>query len=67
MSQMLPPSMAMSVYIFAFMTLAIGMCVGWAWGCAAMASALRARSYVLLMRDVAREQAGYVERDQPEY
>jgi hypothetical protein len=57
MSQMLPPSMALSVYIFAFMTLVIGMCFGWAWGCAAMASALRARSQVLLQQEVQREQA----------
>jgi hypothetical protein len=46
MSQMLPPSMPLSIYIFALLTLVIGMCTGWAWGCAAMASALRARSQV---------------------
>lgn len=54
---MLPPSMALSVYFFAFLTLVIGLCTGWAWGVAAMAAALRARSQVLLQQDVTREQA----------
>ena len=54
---MLPPSMALSVYFFAFMTLVVGMCMGWAWGCAAMAAGLRARSQTLLASAVQRETA----------
>ncbi|GFZ43623.1 hypothetical protein JCM24511_01343, partial [Saitozyma sp. JCM 24511] len=59
MSQMLPPSMPLSIYIFALLTLIIGMCTGWAWGCAAMASALRARSQVLLNQQIQTAEAGY--------
>jgi hypothetical protein len=58
MSQMLPPSMPLSIYIFALLTLVIGMCTGWAWGCAAMASALRARSQVLLNQQIQTAEAG---------
>ncbi|WWC86360.1 uncharacterized protein L201_001235 [Kwoniella dendrophila CBS 6074] len=59
LSQMLPPYMALSVYLFALLTLIIGLCFGWAWGCAAMASALRARDQVLYASQVRREQSGY--------
>ncbi|PPR08260.1 hypothetical protein CVT24_001172 [Panaeolus cyanescens] len=41
---MLPPSFAISVFIMANMTLLVGMLLGWAWGSAAMASALAVRS-----------------------
>ena len=57
---MLAPSMALSVYFFAFMTLVVGMGMGWAWGCAAMAAGLRARSQVLLASAIQRETATYV-------
>ncbi|WVQ97371.1 hypothetical protein IAU59_004483 [Kwoniella sp. CBS 9459] len=59
MSQMLPPYMALSIYIFALLTLLIGLCFGWAWGAAAMAAALRARSQVLYAQQVQTAQAGY--------
>ncbi|WWD17770.1 hypothetical protein CI109_102211 [Kwoniella shandongensis] len=58
-SQMLPPYMALSVYIFALLTLIVGMCFGWAWGVAAMAAALRARSQQLLAQQVQSARAGY--------
>lgn len=57
-SIMLPPYMALSTYLFALATLAMGMLIGWAWGCAAMAAALRARSQVLLASQVDRATAG---------
>ncbi|KAJ1304398.1 hypothetical protein OPQ81_005547 [Rhizoctonia solani] len=43
-----PPAMALQVYFFAMLTLMIGCLLGWAWGSAAMAAALRARDQVLL-------------------
>ncbi|KJA27441.1 hypothetical protein HYPSUDRAFT_131287 [Hypholoma sublateritium FD-334 SS-4] len=46
----LPPSLALSVFLVAAITLLIGMLLGWAWGNAAMASALAARSSTLLMQ-----------------
>ncbi|KIM39015.1 hypothetical protein M413DRAFT_447379 [Hebeloma cylindrosporum] len=45
---MLPPIFALSVFTMAASTLLIGMLVGWAWGNAAMASALSVRSASLL-------------------
>ncbi|ORY33700.1 hypothetical protein BCR39DRAFT_592676 [Naematelia encephala] len=59
MSQMLPPYMPVSLYAFALITLAIGLLTGWAWGCAAMAAAIRARSQVLLARETETAEAGY--------
>ncbi|WRT64249.1 uncharacterized protein IL334_001180 [Kwoniella shivajii] len=59
MSQMLPPSMALSIYLFALITLIVGLCFGWAWGVAAMAAALKARDQVLYQEQVQRESAGY--------
>ncbi|WVR05967.1 hypothetical protein IAU60_002995 [Kwoniella sp. DSM 27419] len=58
-SQMLPPSMALSLYIFALLTLVIGICFGWAWGAAGMAASLRARSQVLLEQQIQSARAGY--------
>ncbi|ORX36048.1 hypothetical protein BD324DRAFT_629981 [Kockovaella imperatae] len=43
-----PPSMALGIFIMSFMTLALGMMTGWAWGAAAMISAFRARDKTLL-------------------
>ncbi|KDR68787.1 hypothetical protein GALMADRAFT_78068 [Galerina marginata CBS 339.88] len=47
-SVMLPPTFALSVFLLASTTLLIGMLLGWAWGNAAMASALSVRSASLL-------------------
>ncbi|PBK89280.1 hypothetical protein ARMGADRAFT_1167595 [Armillaria gallica] len=49
---MLPPSFALSMFVFASATLIIGMLFGWAWGCAAMASALSVRDQARLARQV---------------
>ncbi|KAF8638679.1 hypothetical protein AX17_002024 [Amanita inopinata Kibby_2008] len=57
---MLPPSMALSMYLLAASTLLFGMLVGWAWGCAAMASALSVRSQSLLAQQQQKAQASLV-------
>ncbi|WVQ77075.1 hypothetical protein IAR50_006758 [Cryptococcus sp. DSM 104548] len=58
-SQMIPPYMALSIYLFVILTMIVGVCAGWAWGAAAMAAALRARSQVLLQSQIQAEEAGY--------
>ncbi|GMK54826.1 hypothetical protein CspeluHIS016_0114120 [Cutaneotrichosporon spelunceum] len=44
----LPPMMPFSVFLFALLTLGLGMLLGWAWGTAAWAAGLRARDAALL-------------------
>lgn len=46
--------------------LVIGMLLGWAWGSAAMAAALRARSQVLLASSVQRVTAGVAGATNPD-
>lgn len=48
-SVMLPPSLALPVWTIAATTLLVGMCLGWAWGIAAMASANNVRSSARLL------------------
>lgn len=55
----LPPSMPLAIYLFALITMGIGMLVGWAWGCAAMASGLHVRSKALLQAQSASAQATF--------
>ena len=45
---MLPPYLAFSIFLFALLTVIVGMCLGWAWGVAAMAAGLQARDQALL-------------------
>ncbi len=45
---MIPANMPVSIWLMANFTLVLGCALGWAWGAAAMAAALRARSQVLL-------------------
>lgn len=40
--------MPLTLFILAGLTLGVGMLLGWAWGAAAMAAALKARSQTLL-------------------
>ena len=40
---MLPPTFALPTLMMLVGLLCLGMCVGWAWGCAAMAAAASAR------------------------
>lgn len=53
---MLPPNMAMSIFIMAAIMILFGICLGWAWGAAAMASAIRGRSLVLYQQQLQRFQ-----------
>jgi hypothetical protein len=55
---MIPPSLALSMFMIAALMIVLGVCAGWAWGCAAMAAGLRARSVVLLASEVQTAQAG---------
>jgi hypothetical protein len=49
---MFPPSLPFSIYFVASLTLILGMCLGWAWGCAAMAAGLAARNQVLSAAEI---------------
>jgi hypothetical protein len=49
--------MALTVYIFASLIMVFGMLFGWAWGAAAMAAGLRARSAVVSAAQVERAQS----------
>lgn len=51
-SAMLPPMFPVQLFLIVSFMLVLGMCLGWAWACAGMAAALRARSQVLLARQV---------------
>ncbi|KAJ7207441.1 hypothetical protein GGX14DRAFT_698162 [Mycena pura] len=53
---MLPPSLALSLFMFASLTLLFGMLLGWAWGAAAMAAALSVQDKALLASRLAAAQ-----------
>ncbi|KAG6828854.1 hypothetical protein H0H92_006561 [Tricholoma furcatifolium] len=57
---MIPPSMALSLFVLAIVTLLLGMCIGWAWGAAAMAAGLSVRSQALLAQQQQAAQAALV-------
>ncbi|GAC95013.1 hypothetical protein PHSY_002588 [Pseudozyma hubeiensis SY62] len=63
---MIPPSMPLFIFFIAFSTLAIGALVGWAWGCAAVAAATRARSQPLLASAVQRVNSSAASATNPE-
>lgn len=56
-SAILPPSMPLAIYMLALFTMGLGMLLGWAWGCAAWAASLSARSSALLQSQQASAQA----------
>ncbi|TFK67683.1 hypothetical protein BDN72DRAFT_87052 [Pluteus cervinus] len=58
---MLPPSLALSLFILAAFILLLGMLVGWAWGAAAMAAGLAVRSQDLLAHQKQVAQASIVQ------
>ncbi|KAF9031494.1 hypothetical protein BDZ89DRAFT_1063889 [Hymenopellis radicata] len=58
---MLPPSFAISLFIMAASTLIVGMCLGWAWACAATAAAISVRDRALLSRQMQEVQASLVD------
>lgn len=49
---LIPPMFPVQLFIIAAFALTFGMALGWAWGCAAMAAALRARDVVLTASQV---------------
>ncbi|GAA6063210.1 hypothetical protein JCM10212_006843 [Sporobolomyces blumeae] len=53
----LPPTFPVMLLLIVTAMLVFGMCLGWAWGVAAMAAAFRARSQALLAANVQRAQA----------
>ncbi|EST06750.2 protein of unknown function DUF2422 [Kalmanozyma brasiliensis GHG001] len=63
---MIPPSMPFFIFFLAFGMLAIGALTGWAWGCAAMAAANRARSQPLLQAAIQRVQSSAASSTNPE-
>lgn len=62
----LPPYLPLSVFLFMMLTIVVGMCLGWAWGIAAMAAALRARDETLLASQYTRAQNGIVAGTNPD-
>lgn len=52
--------MPLQMFVFAMLTLVVGMGFGWAWGAAAMKAALTARSQTFLASQIQRAQQGYV-------
>ncbi|KAJ7159965.1 hypothetical protein C8R43DRAFT_993969 [Mycena crocata] len=57
---LLPPSLALSVFTIASLTLIIGMLLGWAWGAACMAAGLAVQDKALLATRQAAAQQGLV-------
>lgn len=49
-SLMMPANMPIQTFLMAMTILVFGCCLGWAWGCAAMAAAWRARDKALYQR-----------------
>ena len=63
---MIPPSMPFFIFLLAFGMIAIGSLLGWAWGCAAMAAADRARSRALLQAAVQKVRSSAATATNPE-
>ncbi|KAJ7909248.1 hypothetical protein B0H13DRAFT_640491 [Mycena leptocephala] len=64
-SVLLPPSLALSVFVLASVTLLLGMLLGWAWGAACMAAALSVHDKSLLAARLAAAQKGLVPNISP--
>ncbi|GEM12833.1 fusaric acid resistance-like protein [Rhodotorula toruloides] len=63
---MLPPTFPVQVFLFVSAMLVLGMCLGWAWGCAAMAAGLKARSQLILAAAVQRAQTSVASATNPD-
>lgn len=63
---MIPPSMPFFIFVLAFGIVTIGALTGWAWGCAAMAAATRARSQPLLASEIQRVKSSAASATNPE-
>lgn len=62
----LPANLPVFSWFIANGTLVFGSCMGWAWGCAAMAAALRARDSTLLQSQLQRVQSSVAGATNPE-
>lgn len=58
--------MAVSIFLFANLTIVVGCCLGWAWGAAGMAAALRARDRTFLAQQLQRTQSDVAGATNPE-
>jgi hypothetical protein len=56
--QVIPPYFAMGMFVLAIISTVLGLCLGWAWGCAAMAAALKTRDLRLILEQIVRTAAG---------
>ncbi|EED82525.1 predicted protein [Postia placenta Mad-698-R] len=54
-SMFVPPNMPLQIFLFALFTIVLGVCLGWAFGAAAMHAALAARSQTLLRAALQKE------------
>lgn len=54
-SMFVPPNMPLQIFLFALFTIVLGVCLGWAFGAAAMRAALAARSQTLLRAALQKE------------
>ncbi|KAF7367705.1 hypothetical protein MSAN_00834300 [Mycena sanguinolenta] len=59
-SVLLPPSLALSVFLMASVTLLFGMLIGWAWGAATMAAGLHVQDKALLAARLVAAEKGFV-------
>ncbi|KAJ6459650.1 hypothetical protein C8R45DRAFT_553978 [Mycena sanguinolenta] len=59
-SMLLPPSLALSVFLMASVTLLLGMLIGWAWGAATMAAGLHVQDKALLAARLVAAEKGFV-------
>ncbi|KAM0749035.1 hypothetical protein T439DRAFT_327526 [Meredithblackwellia eburnea MCA 4105] len=65
-SFMLPATLPIMLFFLAMTTMVMGMLLGWAWSCAGMAAALKARDKVLLASQFQRVQASLAGATNPE-
>lgn len=60
-SQMITPNMTTTIFFLAQCTVGVGMLLGWAWGCAAMAAANSVRDPNLLRKQLGGVLSGHQE------
>lgn len=47
-----PPCLPLCIYVLGALSILLGLGLGWAWGCAAMAAGLQARSQVVSAQEI---------------
>ncbi|KAI0070747.1 hypothetical protein K474DRAFT_1631398 [Panus rudis PR-1116 ss-1] len=65
-SLMVPPNIPVQLFLFLLTTIIFGLCLGWAFGCAAMRAALAARDQQVLKASLQREQQSVAGLSNPE-